>query len=650
MHRNFAKILVKIVALGALVLTPTLYLLPRPAQDELYAVYPQLKEPDFVGKTGMIVDPLIRNKAAGSSLETQYDEALSALLSSQRKLRTEERSPEDSRRMVVAEQSVLGVRTVRETAVPEAGPKAAGFDGLQIQQNTILVLFRSGTPVSKIRELLDRHDLAPRANLRDIPLFVVEGRRDTAGSDADEATRLRAIIDALKQERLVVTAVQNAFLSATTIPTVNAPIAGHCWDFNASTCEGVKPFQKMSFPEAWNFSDAIKRRNVRVAVGVLDKGFDIGHEDLAIRRHPGCGTAVDQHGNAVAGIIAARFGNAVGIDGGSPFADIVACAPKEQLLVLAEGMTTADALVDLRRQSFASVIDGLQTLLDDNLRLVNVSLGYNWRRVNLQPDTNPLIQEVVAAQGEIVRTLLRAHPNAIVVSSAGNDCGAMTPCNRSARWTSPINWAVLGGPTPAGLAVPNVVVVEATNLAGARLALSNTEGTIAAVGENLMTAFAKPSGYDLCPASTSCAAPAVTATIALMLAYNPNLSVAQIKTNLGITATGPRPNLNAFQAVKASQPNANADLANLFLDPGTIVRIDMRDFAQFKAAFRQVRSPGPVLIDLNGDGRKDAGDVHFCRADLNGDGSVTASDLEVMIAAWADPSVNPATLRTLLTQ
>jgi hypothetical protein len=526
-----------------------------------------------------------------------------------------------------------------QEAPPEEA-KRASSGALWVQERTILLLFGKEEAPEAIRKTLDKYGLRVRAAFTDISFFVAETTGAPTANDASEAARLREILTALRGEPGVRVAIQNTYLGTTSLPRRPAIKASVCWDFFDDACSGTFALRQMKFPEAWNFNDAIERSGRRVKVGVVDAGFQ-HHDDLPLTVLPDCGIAHNVHGNAVSGVIAAKFDD-VGLNGGSPFADLVGCAP------IAPKLKTLD-FVDQRNDSFASIVEALRTVLKQEPppRVVNMSMGYNWSTLKMIPGDTPAIQEIVKAQGKIVRDLLREHPATIVVSSAGNDCLEDPDCTQPAKWTSPVNWAALGEPNDKA---ENAIVVEAANPDWTPLTMSNRAGMIRAIGKGLVTTALQ--GYGTFNEGTSGAAPNVTAAISLMLAYNPDLSVADIKRNLGIGVAGIEqpPKLDAFAAVSASRKNSIADLADLVPGPGSTVVVDRRDFEVFRKAFRQVHSPGSSGEDLNGDGVPDANDGRFCRANLNGDDDVDLDDFELLLSAWTDGTPDRAALLAELQQ
>jgi hypothetical protein len=524
---------------------------------------------------------------------------------------------------------------------------------MMIERNTILVMFREGTSARDIKGVLKRHRLVARSGVPRIRFFVCQtDDSDRKATDAQEATRLRAIAASLeKNERQWVEMAEvNAVLGKTTIPRPNAPVPRN-WFATAPAAED--PFVLSGFPQAWNFNDAVRRRGTRVSVGVLDVGFlsasRTARRDLDVSR-VGPGTGVDDHGHLVAGIIGAQFDNQLIADGGSPFAEIHGCAPSAPPPGRVFGATPEDREFNRLGVTVGDLIDCLDILAAVPVRVINASVGYNWRehhriRPAQQPPTARSLraQTMVTRHGTMVRRMLDdLRGNIVVVSAAGNDSGD------PAKWGSPFNWAALDASEPPAT---NVIVVEALDATGAApLGKSSRGGTIAAVGVNIPSVSAnrlREEIHAFCEGGTSCAAPLVTATVAQMLAVNPALSVADIKRNLGVSL--PANPLNAFAAVQASARRPDSDLADYDRDND----VDLDDFDRFKRdlqAFDEGRRTGIFRIDLNGDDVRDANDARFCRSDFDGQNGINGDDLNVMIRAWTDRSVDPSTLPTRLLQ
>jgi hypothetical protein len=167
---------------------------------------------------------------------------------------------------------------------------------------------------------------------------------------------------------------------------------------------------------------------------------------------------------------------------------------------------------------------------------------------------------------------------------------------------------------------------------------------------------------------TSMAAPHVAGLVALMFAYNPDLTVDQVIEILGIgldarpASTIPAPMPNAFDALVLCREESLHDLADLTNDD----RVDMADFEEFKSALTQIEA-GVIISDLNADGARfpqtnEQYEAMYPRADLNGDGILSRSarrivprmgnepvtDLDVMIKVWQDANTPASALPGLL--
>ncbi len=614
--------------------------------------YSQLNAPRTPPK--LVPDPLLRPLLNGTIGGAAYEAALATLLAAQYRLTKEQEVlvasntllakaerkeipiARDAARKLVAAASqrvALATRAVNIAAAiaararNSAGSGGGGSNGASLESKTLLVMFHDFAKPKEIDFVLKEHRLSVVSGVARLSLFVVQTTdqpppQSTQDGKAEvEATFLHARVLRLRESPLVEAATVNVPMSGTIVPPANID-TNTSW-FTAND----EPLVNSRFPQAWNFSKSIERKQngAKVAVAVLDEGFLKEQVDLPIER-ANCGGAPILHGTQVASIIGAHMADRRGMDGAAaPFVRVVGCA--------------CDAPV------FDNASRMLDTLLNQKppVRIINVSMGYNWANRGVVPRHSLIAQETVRAQGIMIRKALKDHPDVVIISAAGNDCDGKPNCTEQAKWTSPFNWAALGPPEPEFPQLQNVIVVEALNAKGdERLGLSNTGGTLGAIGENVLAAEG-PAKYTRSK-GTSVATPLVTATVAMMMAVNPNITVAEIKKNLGVDESG-RSNaahLDAFDAVRRSDPTANADLADLDNDG----RVDVSDFEIFKRGFKEIRDH-MFVDDLNGDNQKNANDTKFCRIDLNGDGQVTEADLQVMIDAWQGAKADLPTIQKL---
>jgi hypothetical protein len=438
----------------------------------------------------------------------------------------------------------------------------------------------------------------------------------------------------------------------------------------------------MRAPQLWNLNDAVKRRGHPILTGILDAGFqdddrdglsdhpDLSHMQTIVFDGEGNlqpGAVRSAHGQHVAGIIGAAFNNSLGVDGVNPFARMIALSskiPKEK-----RGL----------EPSWGVLLAALSRLLESypEIRVVNLSLSYNWAingRLKIDPNFDEEAQRLVEEQGIFVRLLAHQYPEVLFVTAAGNDSR-----NRygfeyeiQAKWASPINWAALGPTVEIPLSAegevlllepsPNILVIEAIDdlLPGEAVYrksdFSNVGGHLSAPGGRIMSTVlgGKYDTFD----GTSMAAPHITGLIGYLLAFDPTLTVEEIKQLLFGTSrpvegeaggkTGPggeaaAPRVDGFAAALAIdtiRPGDPVQMAlvdvddctldgNLRLDrEGRVVtglcpdglrgdgNIDMKDFRAFRDALLYIEG-----LQRNLDGAAD-----HPKKDLNGDGCVHEAD------------------------
>jgi subtilisin family serine protease len=413
-------------------------------------------------------------------------------------------------------------------------------------------------------------------------------------------------------------------------------------------------------PAAWNFNRTIERArpNAKVKVAVIDAGF-APHEDLKYEVAGGVQIQPGDHGNHVTGIIAATFGNRLGVDGGCPYAQAIV-SPIIHKKPLHRTYSIRDA------ELYGAITDTLEGLITSypDLRVVNIGLGYNWTsNFRVDPERRLEAQEIVRTAGERARRVaeIAAKKGILLVCAAGNDSSATN--KTEAYWGSPLNWAAMN-PGGNSSAAWNILVVESTGRSGERSPLSNIHGHLAAPGEEILSTVAfdregqlRQDAYGV-KSGTAMAAAQVTALIAQMYAYNPGLKPEQIvdiikRTSLSDPAGRHAPMVDAFAALLDCYPGDRPlhDLADLNHDG----RVDEADFKIFRDGLRFAEDPASnPRQDLNGDRLfNDAATENvWPLADLNGSGRLSRdprdsrqvkgqllSDLGVMMRAWQDPKI-----------
>ncbi|HSK38748.1 MAG TPA: S8 family serine peptidase, partial [Arenibaculum sp.] len=290
------------------------------------------------------------------------------------------------------------------------------------------------------------------------------------------------------------------------------------------------------------------------------------------------------------------------------------------------------------------------------MAVVNISLAFNWMS-NAGLDPRRPGQDAASARntvrndGSIVRSILDL-PGArdmVFVSAAGNDSRPSSAPDVEAQWASPLNWAALnagGFNTPA----PNVIVVEAIDREGRRADFSNLGGHISAPGVGILSTTTD--GYGVMR-GTSMAAPHVSALVAMLFSYNPELTAAEA-VRLVVNTARPSPDraaphVDALEALLRSSNQALVDLADLNADGA----VDEADYEILEQDWSLLQAGGASFTrDLNGDGIVNGLETAWPMIDLNGSGTASSdpqdrrlvlgrlmSDLDVLRNAWTDDAL-----------
>jgi subtilisin family serine protease len=278
------------------------------------------------------------------------------------------------------------------------------------------------------------------------------------------------------------------------------------------------------FPEQWSFTKvpfegawaADGTHGEGVTVAVVDTGVMADHPDLSGQvltgahfLHSDDGEPVDPavggtedfagHGTHVAGTIAAKSNNAIGISGAAPGAQIL---PVKVLCADGGGFTS-------------DVADGITWAVDAGADVINLSLGGG------------------ATSGEEAAIAYARDHNVVVAAAGGNDGAGGTASYPAAYSTQ----------------YANVIAVAATDNANGHPAYGTTGGylDVAAPGGVAVSGCANNPAVEVLStwndgaycsiAGTSMSTPHVSAAAALLRAANGACTAAQVKSRLRATAT-----------------------------------------------------------------------------------------------------------------
>jgi autotransporter-associated beta strand protein len=334
--------------------------------------------------------------------------------------------------------------------------------------------------------------------------------------------------------------------AAGTEPNDPLYLNGSLWGLANQGLAGGRAGADIDAPLAWEMSVG----SAEVVVAVIDGGIDISHPDLAPNawRNPGevAGNGIDDdgngfvddvygwdfrnrngsvfdsedndHGTQVAGIIAARGDNGLGMVGASWNTRIMPLK-----FIGSGGGSTADAISAI---NYATMMRQRGV----NLRVVNLSWGSS--------DSSRLLEQAIVRAGEA---------GILVVASAGN-----SGLDQDSAWSP--NY-------PSGFASPNLLAVAATDRRDQLAGDSNYGATrvdLAAPGVAILSTV--PGRSYAANSGTSFAAPFVSGVAALAASLDPSLSVGELRQAIlagaepvpalaGRVATGGR--LNAFRTLAA---------------------------------------------------------------------------------------------------
>lgn len=268
-----------------------------------------------------------------------------------------------------------------------------------------------------------------------------------------------------------------------------------------------------SFEQAWSTTTGN-----RTIVAVIDTGVRGDHEDLAGAVLPGLDLVGNSdgridpngHGTHVAGIIAARASNGVGVAGAAPTVRIL---PVRVLDANGAGSSSA-------------VTQGIIWAVDQGARVINLSLG----------GTTP---------SEGMRQAIQyANSKRVVVLAAAGNSGLQ------------------GSPTVYPAAFPESIAVGAVNSNLQRAAFSNVGSYVdlAAPGDGILSTYGTSKTAYAYASGTSMATPYAAAAAALVIAADTSLSATAVRNRLESTARDLGP------------PGADAEYGKGLVNPAAATR------------------------------------------------------------------------------
>jgi hypothetical protein len=413
--------------------------------------------------------------------------------------------------------------------VEERRPMVTTPTTVRYDPRRIVVRFRPRTPKGTIDAAFARAGVTPERVLPRLGFHLVraaEGRRDEALASLRREPSVRGV-----ERETIVDGLD-------TLP--NDPAWPEQWGLHT-----------VGFARAWD----VTRGSPSIVVAVLDTGIDRTHSDLDGAVLSGFdfvnldADATDDHGHgtAVAGIVAARGNNALGLTGAC-----WSCALLPVKVLGADGTGTT-----------AAIAAGVVWAADRGASVINLSLG------------SPGTTDVLSASVQYA-----TRKNVVVVAAAGNS-GSTTPFYPAAE--------------------SSVVGVAATNQDDRLYSWSNHGAWVRVAAPGCNVAPWPADAYiELC--GTSAAAPLVSGLAALLRAANPQATVQQTVDALE-KAVVPVPGELRHGRVSAGQ-------AIMQLTPATPPRAAVRVTSRFsgrltprtrRALYERRVGPGRIVARLTFD-------------------------------------------------
>lgn len=485
------------------------------------------------------------------------------------------------------------------------------------------------------------------------------GRSRSVGKQTLSGILEPKIIKDLRKEPIVASAFVSTTVAPQGLPRRSSTEVRHRgqifrWSWRRNVLQdGNWGLKTIRMPPVWTILERSRQSGgsgARVKLGFVDVGFS-EHRDLQLNpvgrafggRLGGIRACDSGHGTHVAGIAGAFHDNGTGIDGIYPDGDIDAVT-FETTLLDDLGSDNLDEIWENRVAMFFDVLESTYQYVteridaDSRLRVVNISLAYNWLSQDVlegkSPEEIASLRLHLASQALAVRTLASLAKNQVLfVVPAGNDSDGLTK-PLDAEWASPFTWAGLN------MDAENILVVEAFDRERKRASFSNRGGHVSAPGVGIMsTLAASPRSYGLC-SGTSQAAPHVSALAALLFELSPESRPAEVASIIKNTSTVARdatsaPQIDALAAVLEASPSS----ARLLLDLNGDDRVDRADLVVFRDRYVMLHQLRSGLVsasfDMNGDGAVDDAELDWPLVDFNGNGRV---DIETYAASGLIPS------------
>ena len=310
-------------------------------------------------------------------------------------------------------------------------------NGMLYVNNEVVVFIKDETAKEKISALFDSFDAEVDESMSDINVYRLSFKKSMTYEE------LESLIKKIKSDSIV----DNAYLN--TVSEFESDTSDAKDDFkykssffpddpwndniswNVSAPHGVNwGVEAIDAPGAWGYLDQMSN----VKIGLIDAMPDLSHEDLSFANSTcyfidkdgnltanNYSVSAEEHGTHVSGTMNARFNNSTGVSGvmGGKgelyFSEIYSYSEGKSYL----GLGTA-----------YSYILVLKTLIDQDVQVINISMGFNGLTIFAASRGNKNAINIISSQADLIEEALSRiiknrensnKPDFVICVAAGNE-------------------------------------------------------------------------------------------------------------------------------------------------------------------------------------------------------------------------------------